>query len=144
MYLAIFIGFLKLYLIIAAPTLSPNSYVVNKWNRLSASGLSPIRYFQTSIYLPSAGLVYIIGGCDSSNKDFSDVWTYNINTLTWSTVTASGASFPARDSFSSVLDTTTQTIYVFGGGILSTKAVFADLWAFSTTTGIMLSICNDE
>ena len=89
----------------------------------------------------SAGLIYVIGGIGSGGNDYSDVWTYNINTLTWSAITTSGSTFTTRDSHSSVIDSTKNIIYVYGGS-LGTGNAASDLWSFTTTTGIPLYYCD--
>ena len=100
---------------------------------MSASGLTPTRMYHSSVYSSSTGVVYVIGGVDNNN-DYSDVWTYDVNTLIWSSVTTNGGSFTTRDSFSAVLDTTSQIIYVFGG-LRGTGSVSSSLWSFATPTG---------
>ena len=121
----------------ATPSFAPSDYVYKKWIRLSASGLTPTRMYHSSVYSASTGVVYVIGGVDNNN-DYSDVWTYDVNTLIWSSVTTNGGSFTTRDSFSAVLDTTSQIIYVFGG-FLGTGNVANDLWSFATSTGKNIS-----
>ena len=115
------------------PSMSPTAYVFEKWVQLSSSGLSPSRYYHSSVFSASTGLIYIIAGVDNGNF-FSDVWTYNVNTLVWSSVTTNGGSFTVRDSHSSVLDSTKQLIYIFGG-FLGSGLIANDLWTFATLTG---------
>ena len=114
------------------PTLVPTDYVYTKWLQLSASGLTPTRMYHTSVYSASSGLIYVIGGKDT-NTFYADVWTYNFKTLVWSTVTTTG-TFTARHSSSSVLDPTSQIIYVFGGTRTGPTAS-SRLWSFTITTG---------
>ena len=131
------ITFIALLIFRISVCIAASIYTYGNWNILSSSGLTPTRMYHSAVYSASTSLIYVIGGGDTNN-DYSDVWTYNVNTLIWSSVTTNGGSFTTREGFSAVLDTTSQIIYVFGG-FLGTGNVANDLWSFATSTGKNIS-----
>ena len=94
--------------------------------RPSARIDSPLAYDTTS------RRVFLFGGQDDTGNR-NDLWTYSIDSQTWSPANSQGAAPPARFGHTMVFDSAARRLIVFGG---QAAGFFSDTWAYDIAKGL--------
>ncbi len=111
-----------------------NTWAFNgtSWTQQAPAQSPPVRYAASLAFDPVTGKVILFGGLDpNSNTPRSDTWSYDGQTWTQATLTASppGRWYPAM-----AFDPATGQMVVFGGQTQSN--VFGDTWTFGLPSGL--------
>ncbi|HXI41409.1 MAG TPA: Ig-like domain-containing protein, partial [Bryobacteraceae bacterium] len=106
----------------------------NVWQKMSPNGISP----NPSLILPGMTYssfdqkLYLFGGFDGTNF-YSDLYTYDVPTNTWTPVVPAGGVKPAgRYRFGFAYDSTNNVILLYGGQ--NASGILGDTWVFSPAT----------
>jgi hypothetical protein len=107
------------------------------WTKLAPTGTLPApREFPNAVYDSANNRMIVYSGDDGTSVDYFDVWVLtNANGLggtpAWIQLTPTGATPDAFDASSSVYDSTTNTMIVFGGGEFANS-----VWTLTNANGL--------
>jgi hypothetical protein len=106
----------------------------NSWTQKTFSVQPPGREYFGMCYNQQDEKVYLFGGAGSAEY-YNDLWTYDVNTDSWSLVTIAGSSPIARFGHGMTYDSKNNRILVFGGKDGSWN-LLNDLWIYYPETNI--------
>lgn len=111
-------------------TLEPGN---ERWEEIHTSGVSPLpRMSASAIYDGDGQKMIIFGGADSSQY-FDDVWSLDLASFIWQSLTPTGTPPAPRHSATAIYDSLESCMIIFGGK--DGKGLFNDLWALDLTIG---------
>jgi hypothetical protein len=103
-----------------------------RWVNLTpASGPKPLkRCLHALIYDARADRLLLFGGCSSGFGPCpqGDLWAFDVKTTTWTELVPSGTAPSARSDTSLMYQSTTQTLYLFGGK--TAAGASAETWSY--------------
>jgi hypothetical protein len=109
------------------------------WLPITPSGTAPsARALHTGVYDSASNTLTIFGGSDCNSGFFNDVWVLsNANggpgTPTWTKLSPSGSVPAARESSTTIYDSTNHIMTIYGGD--AGGAAFGDVWVLSNANG---------
>lgn len=107
--------------------------LTNAWTELSPSGDVPAgRAYHSMVYDEIGAKVILFGGIDGSDNYYSDTWSYDPATNTWTDVSPGGDTPAARDATAMAFDPGTGSIILFGG--YDDNSEYNDTWGYDPTT----------
>jgi len=102
----------------------------NWWGRVEIEGDIPKgRSDASMVYDPGTGLMVLFGGVDSDFTCLNDMWTFDIETSTWTRVVANTRVPMARSAHAMAYDGHSGEVILFGG-IDSQFVCYNDTWAY--------------
>lgn len=106
------------------------------WTQLTPAGAPPSpRTEITGIYDPVSNRLIFFGGDQSGGIRTNETWELDLNTMTWSILSALSVSnsLPmARSAYAAVYDPTQHRIIVFSG---AASPIMSDVWTLDLTHG---------
>jgi len=100
----------------------------NSWRQMTTAGPDPSIILPGVAYSHQAQQIFLFGGRDGATY-YSDLWTYNVLTNTWTKISpVGGVSPPARYRMNFAYDSTNNIFLLYGGQNGST--VLNDTWVY--------------
>lgn len=107
--------------------LSATSAYAQQWRQLEPTGTAPTPRNNASLVYDPVGHRLIVFAGRSSAGDLNDLWSLDIETLTWTQLHPSGSPPPPRSTHNAVYDPATQQMLVWSGRLSS--VFYNDVWA---------------
>lgn len=110
------------------------------WAQLSPSGATPpARLYHSAVYDATSNVMMMYGGGDCFSTVFGDFWILSNadgtgGTPTWTQLTPTGVPPTPRAYHTSVYDSSTNSMIVFGGSGFG-SILFNDVWVLSHANG---------
>ncbi|MCS7231830.1 MAG: kelch repeat-containing protein [Elusimicrobiota bacterium] len=101
--------------------------------KIITSTSPPARYYHAMCFAPDENKVYLFGGAYGNNV-YNDLWYFDVNTLSWSSITVTSQLPPARLGHKMVYIQPTKKIYIFGGEESLQFNQKKDLWVYDTVS----------
>lgn len=111
--------------------------------QVNASGGPGPRARGLAVYDPKGDRLVVFGGryreaSSGPYTVYADVWTLNLETLTWQELPTTGVAPPARSSVAGAYNPLTEELVLFGGNSSTSGLSFGpldDAWALNLATG---------
>lgn len=87
-----------------------------EWNNITPPYSPTPRFGHTFVLDTTNNRGLLFGGTDTANLSSNEVWSFDLKTDTWSTLTANYTPPRQRMNHGSSYDAATKTLYIFGGG----------------------------
>jgi N-acetylneuraminic acid mutarotase len=103
------------------------------WTLETPSGGPPaVRRNHSAVWNPGAAEMLVFGGFCGPSCSYNDVWSYSVNTNTWTLLANNGTPPPPGYDFHAAWDSINENMLVFGGYDDSVHS--DDLWQYNRAT----------
>ncbi|MBI3005499.1 MAG: T9SS type A sorting domain-containing protein [Ignavibacteriales bacterium] len=104
------------------------STFAQSWTLLPTTNNPSPRRNASAVHDPSQNRMIVFGGVDATGNK-NDVWSLNLSTLAWTTITPSTGNVPApRFSHNAMIDSSSNRMLIWSG---QGSALYNDVWSFN-------------
>ncbi len=114
-----------------------------RWQALTTSGAIPGRHATVGVVDTVGNQLLVFGGATNTSDYANDLWSLNLSTLQWTSLTPVNVGPVVRNSHVAVLDAVNRRMVVFGGIIQSGNAV-NDTWLYDIAENVWTQAAGDS